>query len=398
MANKATILANQLSSDVELTPANPQEDTVESKAKIKIDDVTFEDKISCMKEANDAAQLDGIQSTNITYSEVEGTNLLLSSEGTCILSNNNRTIFSMNAVASNGEVMQIGHKSLGGVQGFEIIKDADLESFGRSISEKEKPTETDIQCFTQQQAVSFLQALDNPMMYEYTQHNRTAKTGNVTQIRSYQAEHTLNNQLKLFLNLAIYTGFMRGELIALTWQDIDFGTDTIHINKSTCRVNGQIPTNTPKTKGSIRSINIPSSVSALAKAWKKEQMEYRFMIGTQWKGGNMDRCNIFIQWDGSQMGLETPSQAFKSIITNYNDHCENESEKLPDIPLHGLRHTSATLLISSRKMDVMTVSKRLGHNNTSTTLNIYAHAYEELDKKAASTLDNLLSNSGQLSL
>lgn len=136
VANKATILANQLSSDVELTPANPQEDTVESKAKIKIDDVTFEDKISCMKEANDAAQLDGIQSTNITYSEVEGTNLLLSSEGTCILSNNNRTIFSMNAVASNGEVMQIGHKSLGGVQGFEIIKDADLESFGRSISEK----------------------------------------------------------------------------------------------------------------------------------------------------------------------------------------------------------------------------------------------------------------------
>ena len=80
-----------------------------------------------------------------------------------------------------------------------------------SISEKEKPTETDIQCFTQQQAVSFLQALDNPMMYEYTQHNRTAKTGNVTQIRSYQAEHTLNNQLKLFLNLAIYTGCRRGD-------------------------------------------------------------------------------------------------------------------------------------------------------------------------------------------
>ena len=46
----------------------------------------------------------------------------------------------------------------------------------------------------------------------------------------------------------------------------------------------------------------------------------------------------------------------------------------------------------------MTVSKRLGHNNTSTTLNIYAHAYEELDKKAASTLDNLLSNDSQLSL
>lgn len=45
----------------------------------------------------------------------------------------------------------------------------------------------------------------------------------------------------------------------------------------------------------------------------------------------------------------------------------------------------------------MTVSKRLGHNNTSTTLNIYAHAYEELDKKAATALDNLLAGTAQSS-
>lgn len=136
VAEKATILSSQLSSDVELTQANPHEDIVESKAKIKIDDITFEDKIAYMKEADDAAQLEGIQSTNITYSEAETTTLLLSTEGTNILSNISRTIFSMNAVASNGEVMQIGHKSLGGVQGFEIIQDADLESFGRNISQK----------------------------------------------------------------------------------------------------------------------------------------------------------------------------------------------------------------------------------------------------------------------
>lgn len=136
VADKATILSSQLSSDVELTQPNPHEDVVESKAKIKIDDIPFENKIAYMKEADDAAQLEGIQSTNITYSEAETTTLLLSTEGTNILSNINRTIFSMNAVASNGEVMQIGHKSLGGVQGFEIIENADLESFGRNISQK----------------------------------------------------------------------------------------------------------------------------------------------------------------------------------------------------------------------------------------------------------------------
>ncbi|OED30054.1 TldD/PmbA family protein [Methanosphaera sp. WGK6] len=136
VADKATTLASQLSSDVELTQANPQEDIVDSKAKIKLNDVSFEEKIETMKEADKAAQLEGIQSTNITFSESESKNLLLSTEGTNILSENNRIIFSMNSVASNGEVMQIGHKSLGGVQGFEIIKNADLEEFGRSISQK----------------------------------------------------------------------------------------------------------------------------------------------------------------------------------------------------------------------------------------------------------------------
>ena len=136
VADKAVTLANNLKSDVELTEPNPHEDVVKSKAKLKINDVSVEEKIEAMKEANQAGQLDSIQSINISYSEAESTNLLISTEGTNIITNNNRVIFSMNSVASNGEVMQIGHKSLGGVQGFELIKKADLEEFGRNISNK----------------------------------------------------------------------------------------------------------------------------------------------------------------------------------------------------------------------------------------------------------------------
>ncbi len=136
VANKAKTLSAQLSSDVELTPANPHEDVIESKAKIKINEVPVEDKIEVMKEADKIAQLDSIRSTNITFSEQESKNLLLSTEGTNILSNNNRVIFSMNCVASSGEVMQIGHKSLGGVAGFELIENADLEEFATGISQK----------------------------------------------------------------------------------------------------------------------------------------------------------------------------------------------------------------------------------------------------------------------
>ncbi len=136
VVSKAKALSSQLSSNVELTPANPHEDVVESKAKIKIDDVPVEDKIEVMKEVDKIGQLDLIRSINISYSEQEAVNLLLSTEGTNILTNNNRTIFSMNCVASSGEVMQIGHKSLGGVQGFELIENADLEEFATGISQK----------------------------------------------------------------------------------------------------------------------------------------------------------------------------------------------------------------------------------------------------------------------
>lgn len=60
------------------------------------------------------------------------------------------------------------------------------------------------------------------------------------------------------------------------------------------------------------------------------------------------------------------------------------------LPLHGLRHTSATLLIS-QNVDVKTVSSRLGHSNTSTTLDVYAHALQNKDTQASEILGNLLS-------
>ena len=62
---------------------------------------------------------------------------------------------------------------------------------------------------------------------------------------------------------------------------------------------------------------------------------------------------------------------------------------LPDISVHSLRHTNATLLIAGGTA-VTTVAKRLGHANASTTTKIYAHAIRSADEAAAETLENLL--------
>ena len=89
------------------------------------------------------------------------------------------------------------------------------------------------------------------------------------------------------------------------------------------------------------------------------------------------------------MGLETPYQIFRRIIRNYNASQEDEALRLPVITLHGLRHTAATLLIVSG-IDIRTVSGRLGHSCASTTLNIYSHALEEMDRKASDALEEAL--------
>ena len=84
----------------------------------------------------------------------------------------------------------------------------------------------------------------------------------------------------------------------------------------------------------------------------------------------------------------TPYGMFKKVIRWYNASVPDQASHLPDIPLHGVRHTSATLLISQH-IDVRTVSGRLGHAQTSTTTDIYSHFLKQADLTAADTLDHL---------
>lgn len=225
---------------------------------------------------------------------------------------------------------------------------------------KQAPARDKVKCFTLEQAAVFLALLD-------------------------AGEQHIPLQLKLFFHMAIFCGMRRGELIALEWSDLNFDQKSVSITKSTSVVNGKPLTKEPKTKNSVRTISVPDSVLAIAREYRKEQLQYRMSIGSQWEGSNY----IFIQWNGRQMYPDTPYNAFKRIIRNYNAHTIKETEKLPDIPLHGLRHTSATLLIS-QNIDVRTVSSRLGHAQASTTMDIYSHALQRMDEKAADTLETLL--------
>lgn len=249
---------------------------------------------------------------------------------------------------------------------------------------KQATQRSDIKFFDLEQTETFIGLLDSGYSVTYKAHDRVDDTGKPYYVNAYAESRSVPMQFKLFFLMALFCGMRRGELVALKWDDLDFTKNSVNISKSTSTVNGKPHTKSPKTKSSIRIISVPESVMEVAKEYRKEQLQYRMSIGTQWEGDNY----IFIQWNGKQMHPDSPYKTFKKIIKRYNDTIENESEKLPDIPLHGLRHTSATLLIS-QNVDIRTVSGRLGHSQTSTTMDIYAHSLKKMDEKAANTLEDL---------
>lgn len=255
----------------------------------------------------------------------------------------------------------------------------------RVFSPKDEKETEDVKHFTLEQAETFLKALEMSYTTTYKAHDRIDDTGKKYHVSEYTETRSIPTQFKIFFYLALFGGLRRGELLALTWDDVDFNNNTISITKSTAYTDGQVITKSPKNKSSIRTISIPGAIIDMLKKYRKEQQELRLSLGDQWQGDNY----IFIQWNGKQMHPSTPYHTFKDIIKKYNSTVDDPAKKLPDIPLHGLRHTSATLLIAEQ-VDIKTVSARLGHSQTSTTLNIYAHSLKKLDEKAADILDHIL--------
>ena len=248
--------------------------------------------------------------------------------------------------------------------------------------------DTDLHYFTLDQAGRFLDSLS----VEYTIDHPEVIRSNGRRIPAYTETVRTPYQYVPFFYLAIYGGFRRSEIIALTWEDIDFQNRTISITKAITKTkDGQFVKET-KTVAGNRKIMLPSQCFTVLKEWKLKQMQIAFSMGESWKGKtgkDFDKNNIFIQMEnGLRMDVDTPTHKFKKAIKDYNATCTNEEDKLPDIHLHDLRHTSATLLLAN-KVDIETVSHRLGHSKPSITLDVYGHWMKETDRTASDTLENL---------
>ena len=186
----------------------------------------------------------------------------------------------------------------------------------------------------------------------------------------------LKYQLMVFMDLV--TGVRRGELVALKWSDIDMDKRVLKVTKSVRYIpkKGQADKQ-PKNETSIRDIAIPPSLVTLLKFYKLQQKAERAACGDDlWK----DEDWIFTQWNGELMHVDTISKWFPEFMKRHG---------MEKINFHAVRHTAATLLIN-KGLNVKALSARLGHANTSTTMDIYSHALKSSDREAADMMENII--------
>lgn len=181
---------------------------------------------------------------------------------------------------------------------------------------------------------------------------------------------------RTFVTVLLCMGYRRGEACGIEWSDIDFANGIISIERSTDYISKQgLFDDTPKTGGSVRVTKMPPAVSEALRRWKSIQAANRLKAGDKW----MITGKVFTNEEGRQIYPNTFTRWFRGFVT------ENG---LPNVCLHSLRHTNATLLIASGT-NITTVAKRLGHSSTATTTRTYVHAIKTADELAAETLQDI---------
>lgn len=161
-----------------------------------------------------------------------------------------------------------------------------------------------------------------------------------------------------------YSGCRKGELIALTWGDVDFKKKTIDINKTD--YNREITK--PKTQASNRLLLMPDFVMNKLAELKKSAEK-----------------TAPVKNDYVVFGQFKDSISTSNIDRRYNKYVEQADVKR--IKIHEFRHSHASYLIN-HGVSALVVAQRLGHADVATTLNTYSHLYPSKQSEAVAIMQN----------
>ncbi|MEE1171675.1 MAG: site-specific integrase [Ruminococcus sp.] len=182
------------------------------------------------------------------------------------------------------------------------------------------------------------------------------------EMQRFMAQAKADGYFELFL-LELCTGMRRGEIVALQWDDLNMQTGELHICRQATTVHGNIHICAPKTKSSIRTVILPPDIVKILAEYKKR-------INSRW---------MF----PSPVKEDAPyhPSAIRKVLDRTLERAECKH-----VRFHDLRHTFATTALANG-MDVKTLSAIIGHISSETTLNIYTHITDNMQRSAANKIE-----------
>lgn len=172
--------------------------------------------------------------------------------------------------------------------------------------------------------------------------------------------------------LFAFSGIRRGELLALTWNDVSFKDNTLTIDKAlTMGEEYKLIIQPPKNETSERTIGLDEVTIQTLQKWKRQQAE--LLIGFGYNAMKPKQLIFSNTKDNGFLNLTAPRNALERICNNH---------EIEMINIHGFRHTHSSLLFEA-DVPMKDVKERLGHSDIQTTMNIYTHVTESSRKKSA---------------
>ncbi len=180
---------------------------------------------------------------------------------------------------------------------------------------------------------------------------------------------------RAIITFDLLSGLRRAELLGLRWQDVDLDAHTITIRQTSNYLPGLgVYTGTPKTASSARPLLLSTAAVMMLLEYQAWQDGQREKLGDAWEDQD---GRVFTSDTGAPVFPDSVTQWFSKFVARTG---------LPKVTVHSMRHTYATLMIADGT-PLVVVSRQLGHAQTSTTANIYAHAIASAQAKAMQTFD-----------
>lgn len=189
---------------------------------------------------------------------------------------------------------------------------------------------------------------------------------------------------KDLIEVSLSTGMRSGEIRGLEWSDIDFQERIIHITGTLTELKGGAYKSTPKTPTSYRDIPMLDNVYTILRRVKKEQAEYRMLMGEKWIAKPELNNIVFTNKNGTYIS----NTWYSKLVRQVEDAIHEDGIAFEHVHPHSFRHTFATRCIENG-IPPQVVKSMLGHSTLAMTMDLYSHVLPDTKAEELKKIANL---------